>query len=61
MRILIASSPFNENDRNHPPYHIWAWNEAGFQKMISDNGYTILKNTTASGWSQIVLAVKTVE
>jgi hypothetical protein len=59
-KYLIASSPFNENDKNHPPYHIWAWDEEGYQKMISDNGYTILKNTTASGWSQIVLAVKTV-
>ena len=57
-KYLVASSPFNENDLYHPPYHIWAWDEEGYQKMIVDNGFTILKNTTSRGWSQIVLAMR---
>jgi SAM-dependent methyltransferase len=57
-KYLIASSPYNENDTNHPPYHIWAWDEEGYQKMIVENGYTILKTTQVSGWSQVVLAIR---
>ena len=58
-KFLVASSPYNETDKVHRKFHIWAWDEEGYQKMINDNGYTIIKNTTVSGWSQIVLAVKT--
>jgi len=55
-KYLIASSPYNENDKNHTPYHIWAWDEEGYQNLIQSNGYKILKHSLVSGWSQIVLA-----
>jgi 2-polyprenyl-3-methyl-5-hydroxy-6-metoxy-1,4-benzoquinol methylase len=55
-KYLIASSPYNENDKNYTPYHIWAWDEEGYQNLIQSNGYKILKHSKISGWSQIILA-----
>jgi SAM-dependent methyltransferase len=57
-KYLIASSPYNETDKNHTPYHIWAWDEEGYCKLIENNGYKVLKSSKVSGWSQIVLAVR---
>jgi len=57
-KYLIASSPYNEDDKNHPPYHIWAWDEEGYRNLVQNNGYKILKYSKVSGWSQVLLAIK---
>lgn len=54
-RFLVASSPRFERPGAHVPEHAWAWNEGGFSRLISNNGWTILRHEMV-GSSQLVLA-----
>lgn len=55
-RYIIASSPWNENDRVHADCHAWAWDEAGYTSMIESAGFDIL-DTARAGFSQVVRAI----
>lgn len=57
-KYLIASSPYNENDVNHYEFHLWAWDSAGYDALITQGGYRILGKQLVAGWSQVVLAVR---
>ena len=57
-KYLVASSPFNETGENHYEFHLWAWDQAGYDNLITQGGYTIVNKLYSSGWSQIVLAVR---
>lgn len=57
-KFLIASSPYNENDKNHYEFHLWAWNQLGYDALITQGGYKIVTKVYSSGWSQIVLGVR---
>lgn len=55
---LIASSPYNETPENHYEFHLWAWDKEGYDNLITQGGYRILDKFYATGWSQVVLAVR---
>jgi hypothetical protein len=57
-KFLVASSPYNENDVKHYEFHLWAWDKHGYDNLFILNGYRIVNKLYASGWSQIVLAVR---
>lgn len=56
-KFLIASSPFGETGDSHYEFHNWAWDNAGYAKMIEDAGYRILFHDNV--WlNQVVLGVR---
>lgn len=55
-KYLIASSPYNENNLYHYEFHLWAWDDAGYNSLIEQGGYQIIAKTFCSGWSQVILA-----
>lgn len=57
-KFLIASSPYNESDKNHYEFHLWAWDKEGYDNLITQGGYRIVNKIYSAGWSQIVLAVR---
>lgn len=57
-KYLIASSPYNEDDKIHYEFHLWAWDKAGYDNLITQGGYRIIDKLYSAGWSQIVLAVR---
>ena len=57
-KFLIASSPYNESDTNHYEFHLWAWNQQGYDNLITQGGYSIVNKIYSEGWSQVVLAVR---
>lgn len=54
-RWLVCSSPWMENDRQHDACHAWAWDLAGYLKMIQDAGWYIVRHEQV-GLFQVVLA-----
>lgn len=56
-KYLIASSPYMETAESHYGYHLWAWDEAGYQQMIEDAGWTVRRSGRA--WiCSVVLAAR---
>ena len=52
---LVATSPYTETAASHYEYHTWAWDLAGYKKMLEDNGWRVVRQETA--WiSQVLLA-----
>lgn len=45
---LVASSPLGETFGDNNPFHVWAWDEAGYRKMIEDAGWRVVSLTTLS-------------
>ena len=56
-RALVCSAPCEETPESHYEHHIWAWDEIGFAKMITDGGWRIV-NHRIVGATQIVLAIR---
>lgn len=57
-KYIVVSSPYNESNLWHYEFHLWAWDDEGYSKFITDAGYKILDKRLVSGWSQVVLAVR---
>lgn len=56
-RWLVASSPYTETGDAHYGYHTWAWDEAGYRRLLEDNGWQVV--STELAWiSQVVLCRK---
>jgi 2-polyprenyl-3-methyl-5-hydroxy-6-metoxy-1,4-benzoquinol methylase len=54
-RWLVASSPYTETVDSHYEFHTWAWDLAGYRKLLEDSGWRVLRQETA--WiSQVLLA-----
>lgn len=45
-RVLVASSPFTENDREHYAFHLWAFDMSGYQALLEQAGYRIERHET---------------
>lgn len=50
---IVASSPWTEHAESHDECHAWAWDQEGYQKMMTDAGFTLLTVGTA-GMFQVV-------
>lgn len=57
-KFLIASSPCNENDQHHYVHHLWAWDEQGFEDLLKQANFKILKKFIINKKFQLVLAEK---
>lgn len=57
-KYLIASSPYNESDKSHYEFHLWAWDPSGYDALITQGGYKIINKVYSAGWSQVVLGVR---
>lgn len=59
-KYLVASSPWSENDRSHDECHAWAWDMAGYRRLVEDAGFVVIDHQKA-GFSQVILARRTQE
>lgn len=57
---IVASSPWGESDRSHDECHAWAWDMAGYRRLVEDAGFVIIDHQKA-GFSQVILARRTQE
>lgn len=56
-QFLVASSPFHETGDAHYEFHVWAWDDEGYDAMLIEAGYEIIRHEHA--WlNQVVLAKK---
>lgn len=54
-RWLVASSPYVETPESHYEFHLWAWDLAGYLRLLEDHGWRVLRQETV--WiSQVLLA-----
>lgn len=53
-RFIVASSPWDENDRSHDECHAWAWDHHGYEALITGGGYRILQRADV-GRFQVLL------
>jgi 2-polyprenyl-3-methyl-5-hydroxy-6-metoxy-1,4-benzoquinol methylase len=47
-KILIASSPWVENDLSHDACHVWAWDMDGYTEMVKNAGFRIISHVKVS-------------
>lgn len=57
-KLLILSSPWDEDDNNHYVHHAWAWDEPGYRLMVEDCGWTVEEQRRCPEGFQAVLAVR---
>lgn len=57
-RLLILSSPWDEDDQNHYAHHAWAWDEEGYRQMVTDTGWAVEEQRRCSEGFQAVLATR---
>jgi hypothetical protein len=55
-RALVASSPWNESPGNAYPFHLWAWDRAGYLALLEGAGWHVLTVETV-GPFQVAAAV----
>ena len=53
-RYIVASSPWDETPDSHDECHSWAWDRAGYQQLIEQGGYRVLRHAEA-GRFQVIL------
>jgi len=56
-RVVIASCPFTETANEHYEFHLWAWDNDGFEVLFKNAGW-IVRSHFNSGMSQFVLATR---
>lgn len=54
-RLLVASSPWAENDLRHDVCHAWAFDKTGYRDLIVSAGFRVLRHAEVGGF-QVVLA-----
>jgi 2-polyprenyl-3-methyl-5-hydroxy-6-metoxy-1,4-benzoquinol methylase len=57
-KFIVASSPYNESNINHYEFHLWAWDQQGYNNLITQGGYRIVNKLYVAGWSQVLLGVR---
>jgi 2-polyprenyl-3-methyl-5-hydroxy-6-metoxy-1,4-benzoquinol methylase len=45
-RVLVASSPYTETDKEHYAFHLWAWDMDGYRTLLELAGYRIERHET---------------
>ena len=53
---LIASSPWTEHAGSHDECHAWAWDEEGYEYLMGQGGFTVVRHET-TGMFQVIHAV----
>jgi predicted TPR repeat methyltransferase len=54
-KYIVASSPINETQENHYEFHLWAWDNDGYNALLTGNGWAVLKKVVIDGF-QVVIA-----
>lgn len=55
-RVIVASSPRTETDKDHYEHHLWAFDEDGYRELLEQAGYRIVRQQRVD-WFQVVTAV----
>ncbi len=55
-RVIVASSPYLENDGFFYPFHTWAWDEVGYEALFEQANVSVIRHETVAG-SQVILGV----
>lgn len=55
---IVCSSPANEHAGYHDSCHAWAWDYAGYEKLVTDAGFRIREHVVA-GPFQVIRADRT--
>lgn len=54
-RLLVLSSPWDEDDKNHYEHHAWAWDLDGYPQLAESCGWTVTEQRTCpEGFQAIV-------
>jgi hypothetical protein len=56
-RVLVASSPWTENDQNHYEFHTWAFDQAGYRALLEQGGYRVVRQEIR-GMFQVLTGVR---
>lgn len=51
--IIVASSPFTESASSHDECHAWAWDPAGYWKLLDDAGFDVVEHDR-TGMFQVI-------
>ena len=51
--IIIASSPWTEHPSSHDECHAWAWDPAGYWKLLDDAGFDVVEHDR-TGMFQVI-------
>jgi trans-aconitate methyltransferase len=57
-KLLVLSSPFDEDDQQHYEHHAWAWDEPGYVELVEACGWTVKEQRRCDAGFQTVLAVR---
>lgn len=57
-KFVVASSPWDEGPDDHDECHAWAWDQAGYRRLIEQGGYRILHHGQSSRF-QLILGMRT--
>lgn len=52
-RLFVASSPVNETVESHYAHHTWAWDEEGYEALMTQAGFVVIDRWT-NGQFQVV-------
>lgn len=55
VKVLVASSPWNENDLDHDGCHVWAWDMEGYAALVTQAGFTV-RSHVKTGLFQVIMA-----
>lgn len=55
-RILVVSSPWDENELDHYEHHAWAWNQEGYREMVESTGWQFDAQATCEAGFQTITA-----
>lgn len=56
--MIVLSSPYDEDDREHYCHHAWAWDADGYRAMVEGCGWTVKVQRTCPAGFQAVWAVR---
>jgi hypothetical protein len=56
-QAVVVSSPYTETDVEHYEFHTFAWDISGYQDLVTQGGFSVVRHETAAG-SQVILGVQ---
>lgn len=55
---LVASSPYTETAESHYAFHTWAWDFAGYEDLLRQNGWRPVVHEPVGGMFQVIAAIR---
>jgi len=58
VQYIVCSSPYIETLRMHDPCHAWAWDLAGYNRLVSGAGFDVIQQDTIDRIFQVLVGWK---